>query len=283
MSKEKTENNYKKFFENMKKCKSDRNIQECKSLISLAQQYYSCYFQYQKLAEVENKMEHIYKLPADKDGKLILKKDKLDICDRLFVELFLIFVNQGMSDRIRNFENVYDYEDMLNVFEEECSLISSYKIEGESLKNKLGDSCNKALKFYKNEGIDLRMETIRKAVRQYNRYSKFQIKGEEESFNNVFSTQYIDTLIDIINTREEILVLSTAPIRAQLCRPEQGAREMDSKTLKWCYAKDFRLSINELEEGIERFKLYDSKFKEFCRLSKELKKIEKELYPKLLF
>ena len=125
MSKVKTENNYKKFFENIKKCKSDRNIQECKSLISLAQQYYSCYFQYQKLAEVENKMEHIYKLPADKDGELILKKDKLDICDRLFVELFLIFVNQGMSDRTRNFENVYDYEDMLNVFEEECSLISS--------------------------------------------------------------------------------------------------------------------------------------------------------------
>lgn len=260
----------------MKKCKSDRNIQECKSLISLAQQYYSCYFQYQKLAEVENKMEHIYKLPADKDGELILKKDKLDICDRLFIEYYLKYSKAKELNRRNILIWINDYENMLESYEEDWD-ISKYKIGNELLKQKLEESCKKTLKLYKNKEIDLGMETIRKAVRQYNRYSKFQIKGEEESFNNVFSTQYIDTLIDIINTREEILVLSTAPIRAQLCRPEQGAREMDSKTLKWCYAKDFRLSINELEEGIERFKLYDSKFKEFCRLSKELKKIEKEL------
>lgn len=83
------------------------------------------------------------------------------------------------------------------------------------------------------------LKNIRKAVRRYNRYVDIKIKAEEESFSNMFSEKFVDTLISVMNTDEGILSLYTAPIRVQLCRPEQGGREIDSKAWKWCYDKDF--------------------------------------------
>lgn len=280
------ENKYEKFIQSMEKLKSDRNKQECKILISLAKDYYSYYCQYQKLASVENKMEHIYKLPTKSENgneeKIILKQGELDIRYRLFVEFYLNHAYDEKLNSKNNFLWVKDYKSVLEDIEEELE-VSRYKIGNYHLNEWIEKSCSKALKTYrKKQKIELGLKNIREAVRRYNRYADIKIKTEEESFNNMFSEKFVDTLISVMNTEEGILSLHTAPIRAQLCKPEQGGREIDNKAWKWCYAKDFRLSITELEEEIKRLKKYSSIFKDFCNISKELHQIEKCIQKKNL-
>lgn len=264
----------------MENLKSDRSKQECKILISLAKNYYSYYCQYQKLVSVENKMEHIYRLPTKDENSdkvnIELKRGELDIRYRLFIEFYLNHTNAKELNSKNKFDWVSDYEYTLeNDIEPELE-ISKYKIKKYTLYEWIEKSCSKAVKTYsKRQKIELGLKNIREAVRRYNRYADIKIKTEEESFNNMFSEKFVDTLITVMNTEEGILPLYTAPIRAQLCRPEEGGREMDSKAWKWCYDKDFRLSIVELEEEIERIKKYSTIFREFCYISKELKRIEK--------
>lgn len=280
------ENKYKKFIQSMEKLKSDRNKQECKILISLAKDYYSYYCQYQKLASIENKMEHIYKLPTKSENgneeKIILKQGELDIRYRLFVEFYLKHTDVKETNNKKIFLWVNDYEGVLEDIEEKFE-VSKYKIGNYHLNEWIEKSCSKAKKTYhKKQKVELGLKNIREAVRRYNRYAEIKIKTEEESFNNVFSEKFVDTLISVMNTEEGILSLYTAPIRAQLCRPEQGGREIDNKAWKWCYAKDFRLSITELEEEIKRIKKYSPIFNEFCYISKELNRIEKCIQKKNL-
>ncbi len=47
------------------------------------------------------------------------------------------------------------------------------------------------------------------------------------------------------------MLFMIAPVRAQLCSEKENGRIMDSKSWRWCYDKDFRLTLDELDQKIE--------------------------------
>lgn len=49
--------------------------------------------------------------------------------------------------------------------------------------------------------------------------------------------------------------------------------EINTKALKWCFEKDFRLTASELERRINRIKQYSKIIHNFSKIDTELNKI----------
>lgn len=266
------ENKYEIFTKNMERLTLDVTRNYCETLIAVAQNYYSLYCQYQKLEQVRHKLANIYTLQSETIQE---KEEQLDIRYRLFLEFYFSLSEATINTR-NNFRLVRGYKDELEQLEQEYKL-SKYTIGKHNLYKWIDISCQKAMKLYgKSQRLDLGLDNIRKAVRLYNRYEMLNIKTKEESFNEVFSSAFVDFLVNIMNTEEGLLILSIAPVRMQLCKNETWGREINSKAWKWCYEKDFRLTVSELEYKIENLKRYSKIMQSFGNISKQLNKLQKE-------
>lgn len=219
------------------------------------------------------KLSNIYLFDKN-TGAYKLTKGQLDIRYRLFIEFYLKCSGAKELNPKNNYLWVADYEDVLEELEEKYK-ISSYPIsKKKNLLEYLQISCEAARKVYREKKrFELGMQNIRDAIQLYNASSKEKTISEEESFNAVFSEGCIKWLLNIMQEHEGYLPLCIAPLRIQLCEKNQGGRTINNKTWKWCFEKDYRLSIDELKKEIE-CKMYFSKISnQFCLISKQLKKV----------
>lgn len=269
------ENNYEKFLEKINKLVMKSNRELCYGLIEVAQNYYSLFCQYQNLDRVRHKLANIYDL---KNGRAKLKAKQLDIQDRLFLEFYFrlsgvtvnaknnyVWVSTGKKAELNDIQENYD--------------LKKYDFGKYDLYTRIDFSCQRATKIYsESKQFELRLDNIRKAVNLYKRYEHIKQKTKEESFNNIFSTQYVNWLINIMNADENLLILLIAPLRTVLCKIEQGGKEIDSSTYKHYLKKDFRLTATDLEKRIEEInKCYSSIVHKFIMTDSALRKIEKNL------
>lgn len=279
------ENKYNFFKSSMDESTLDSTKKECAYLIYYAQNYYSHYQQFKNLERVHRKLANIYSLPAGKkqseDIKIKVRRGELDIRYRLFLEFYLKLIKIKYNDiNIDNefVEWIYSYRNELPDLIKEFDL-EKQQIENISLEKWIEKSCKTILKTYKSnstkDNINLGMDNIRTAIRLFKRYKSFIKVPEEKSFNEIFSDDYVYMLLGVMKYNEPLLCLYIAPIRGQLC----GSRTINNKTWKWCYKKDYRLSLSELESKIQTMQKYDEIFSQFERISKNLntiiKKIEK--------
>ena len=265
-------NKFEIFIKNVEKLEIESNRTACYILIELAQRYYSLYCQYLNLNRARNKLSAIYEL---RDRTVKLKDKQIDIWYRLFLDFYFRFACVTINAKNNYVWVSQDKCAKLNDLQEEYEL-SKYDIGKYNLYEWINKSCQSATdKYKKKKSFDLKLDNIKEAVRLFKRYQQIKQKKEEESFNNVFSDKFVDSLITVMNTDERMLLLHIAPIQRALCKEEQGGGEINSKALKWCFEKDFRLTVSELERRIDRIKQYSKIINDFCKIDKELNKIEK--------
>jgi len=260
---------------------------DCELLIYLAQVYYSHYKQYKSLEKVKRKLAYIYEVPSEQNKfgikEIKPRKGQLDIRVRLFIEFYRKLIIKWLEKRGRDSDNIPEKE--IKVFfmrykgEIPC-MIEDFRLEDvtigkKTLKEYLLASCGKAKKIYEKKGkIILGMDNIREAIELFDRCKKLTLESKEESFDRVFSEAYVNLLVNVMEKEEKLLSLWIAPIRSQLSEKERGGSEKDNLAWKWCFEKDYRLSISELETEIQYMKEYDKIFKQFQYASKKLDEIE---------
>ena len=266
------ENIYIKFKKSMGKLNSETSLHECESLVWLAQRYYSHYIQYQKLEPVVPKLSNIYNLKGT-NGSSLLRDGQIDIRYRPFLDFYFRCTQPTNTYKIitKHRHSELDY------LEAEYGL-SKYKIGNHNLYEWINISCKKAARIYKKRGkVELWMDNIKEAAQLYKRYSEFKRLDEEECFNSVFSPDFVNLLINVMEMNEGLLVFWAAPVRAQLCKEEEGGRNINNKAWKWCYGRDFRETLSEIQNKINDIKQLDKIMKDFHSISRQLAEIEKEI------
>ena len=265
-------NKFEIFIRNVEKLEIESNRTECYILIELAQRYYSLYCQYLNLERARNKLNAIYELS---DRRVKIKDKQLDIQYRLFLDFYFRFACVTVNEKNNYVWVSQDKSAKLNDLQEEYEL-SKYDIGKYNLYEWINRSCQRATEIYREKKrFDLKLDNIKEAVRLFKRYEQIKQKTEAESFNNVFSDKFVDRLITVMNTDERMLLLYIAPIRRILCKEEQGGGVINNEAWKRCFEKDFRLTASELERRINRIKQYSKIINDFCKIDKELNKIEK--------
>lgn len=265
-------NKFEIFIENVEKLEIESNRTECYILIELAQRYYSLYCQYLNLDRARNKLKDIYEL-CDREVKL--KDNLLNIVDRLFLDFYFRFACVKVNAKNNYIWVSQDKNAKLGDLEEDYEL-SKYDIGEHNLYEWIDTSCQKATEIYRTKKrFELGLDNIKEAVRLFKRYEQIKQKTEAESFNSIFSDKFVDRLITVMNTDERMLLLHIAPVRRVLCKEEQGGGEINTKALKWCFEKDFRLTASELERRINRIKQYSEIIHNFSMIDKELNRIAK--------
>ncbi len=274
-------NKYKIFVEAIEDLKLDSSIRQCKSLIRLGQNYYSLYKQFKHLENIPRKLSNIYKIPnsSESKSKIILVKGALDIRYLLFIEFYFDLIKAWDDSTPVEIDWILDYQ------VEVPDLIQKYRLKNErigdcSLEKWIMKSCSQMEKILVvsnyNHQINLGLDNIRKVIRVFNRYKNIKLISEEESFNALFSEKFVNYLLKAMKY-ENILCVYIAPIRLQLCKQEQGGRTINNKTWKWCYEKDYRFSLSELEHRIQNIKKLDPIFSQFNDISKQLNLIKKSM------
>lgn len=185
-----------------------------------------------------------------------------------------------------NFYNwVRDYEQEIpGLMEElEIEIELENKIGKYTLKEWIRKSCNHARISSQskktNKYIYLGMDNIREAIAIFNANEEIIQISEEKSFNEVFSQEFVEWLMGFMYDKNNNVPLCVyiAPVRAQLCKDEEQGRDINNKSYKWCYNKDFRLTISKLEKEINNKKKYGKIFKPFEFFSGKLNNILKSV------
>lgn len=268
-------NKYEAFMAGVNALKSEDMKKVCVHLIQRAQLYYSKYNLYNNILFIKKDLIKAY--GTTEEETIDVKKgmpNELTPINQLYLEYYLkIFNHDNLSEKdkyilISNYKDeIQSMIDSLNGFSTD-SLIPEifedkgiYKNSSNEKRKKIvqrvfkimGASCKKASnKYIKSERIDIKPENASNKIHLYTHLSQYIKYSEEESFNKVFSESYVETLLNIMNTEEGLLPFMIAPVRTQLCYKKEGGRRMDSKSWRWCYNKDFRLTLDELDQKIER-------------------------------
>lgn len=248
---------------------------DCELLIYLASIYYSHYSQFKKLEKVKRKLLNIYQIEKD---NITLKKGELSIIERLYLEFYLKLSKKKYGSKMdvnsKYFKNlIRDYKIEVHEIIEECELEERM---AQKLEDNLMKVCRRVNKINK-KNLNLGLKNIREAVDIFQENRNIKILSEEECFNHVFSETFIHVLIHVMKDNEIICHLYIAPVRAQLCKQEQGGRTIDSSATKWCYKQDFRYTVTELETEIARCqKIFGERMDKFIRLEKILNTILNE-------
>lgn len=278
-------NKYKNFIEITHSLTVDRSKQCCISLLQQSNRYYSYYRQYHELVKVKRKLSRIYEFTNDGRKTYInLRKNVLDIRYRLFLEFYLQLLNENHV----KISNVNFMELIKDCGEELPSLIRSYDLENEKIGKKtlyewIAMSCRIATvismqKTTKHRAeINLGMDNIRDAIKIFYANQSPQQFSEEESFNAIFSEEFINYINYIIKNREPILYMYIAPVKMRLLNSNLIARTFNNDSWKWCFEKDYRSTLPELKYKIHNIQQYDKIFSDFNKISNKLKLISEDI------
>ena len=278
-------NKYKDFIEITCSIVSDRNKQSCISLLQQANIYYSYYWQYQELVKVKRKLSSIYEFANDgKKTEIKIRKNVLDIRYRLFLEFYL----QLLKNIYTKISGVNFMELIKDFHEELPSLIKSCGLEDEKIGKKtlyewIAMSCRNATfismqKTTKHRAeINLGMNNIREAIKTFYENQSPKQFSEEESFNAVFSEEFVAYVKRITINREPILYMYIAPVKMRLFDSGLIVRTFNNDSWKWCFEKDYRFTLPELKNKICSIQQYDKIFSDFNKISNKLQLITKKI------
>lgn len=261
------ENKYKVFLDGINTLEHEKIKNECMSLIYAAQKYYSEYEYHQRLKSISKMFPEI---------GVNKKQNILTLTMQLYLDCYLslfhdednyqdTYKGRNKYNMLKNFETELEcMEENFNGYEKDSKIPCILKEQGRVKRNSdkeyidyvqkifknMRICCKKAyIKYSKKRIVELpSKEELQENIKLLETFpaSPKTIQSEETSFNEIFSDAYIELLLDYMKSEEGILPLIICPIRSMLSYSEKYEREIDSRTWRWCFNKQFTLTMREL-------------------------------------
>ena len=310
--------NYHKFISAINSTTNADIKKHCKSLIEQSTKYYSTYYKSNKLSNIFKYLSNIYKFDKSLDNtcyQAILQEEQINFeillavnfyinalkVDKIYTPISQSSLDSaeiivGVSERADSGDSYNRFLYMLNKSGEIELLLEKYAMEKITIRKiPLGKYvrilCKKYLneiakspyinKFYKESYVLDTVQTYIKSANLYYKYIDYK-PSDEACFNSIFSSQYTDTLIELLNNNDPSVIFYITPMRVQLSNKlTEGGKNIDHNPNSWgkYYNEAFKIEedISYFEDNISKLKSLDKTFQTIRALDKAYQNIIKKI------